>query len=227
MAREPGPEVAFARAGRSARKRERAVVIALTGASAADLAAARSHAARVDPRALLIAVDGGLAACRAARRRPDLFVGDLDSTPRSPRGIPSHIYPVDKDFSDFSGALTEASRLGAGVVVIAGLLGGRLDHEWANVQEVGKAAPRFTGMLAPSARGLLAVTTGRLSARPAAGRTVSVFALGGGAVVTLRGTRWTLAKRKLVPGSLGLSNIAAGDVTLQVHNGVAGLVFPV
>lgn len=172
-------------------------------------------------------MDGGITTFRALRRRPDLFVGDLDSVATPPRGIPSRIYPVEKDFSDFSGALDEASQHGASVVVIAGLLGGRLDHEWANLLEVGSAASRFAGMLAPSARGLLAVTTGGLSARTTVGRLVSVFALGGGAKVTLRGTRWTLSKKRLTPGSLGLSNIATGEVTLDVHEGVAGLVFPV
>jgi len=172
-------------------------------------------------------VDGGLTTFRALRRRPDLFVGDLDSVATPPRGIPSRIYPVEKDFSDFSGALDEASQHGATIVVIAGLLGGRLDHEWANLLEVGAAAPHFAGLLAPSARGLLAVTTTGLSAQTSAGRLVSVFALGGGARVSLRGTRWLLSKKRLTPGSLGLSNIATGTVTLDVHEGVAGLVFPV
>lgn len=111
-------------------------------------------------------------------------------------------------------------------MVIAGLLGGRLDHEWANLLEVGTAASRFAGLLAPSARGLLAVTSAGLRATASSGSLVSVFALGGGARVSLRGTRWPLSKRKLRPGSLGLSNVAVGDVSLVVHAGVAGVVFP-
>jgi len=202
-------------------------VLALEGAAAADLRIALALASRFDPAAFLVAVDGGIDTWRAIRRRPDLFVGDLDSARQAPRGIPSRIYPVDKSFSDFSGALDEAWKHHARVVVIAGLLGGRLDHEWANLLEVGAAAPRFAGLLAPSARGLLAVTTAGLSAQTTVGRLVSVFALGGGAKVTLRGTRWLLSKKRLTPGSLGLSNIATGTVTLDVHEGVAGLVFPV
>jgi len=227
MARESSPEIVFARRGRKRRSPGRAAILALEGASRAELQAAFAVANPFDRSALRIAVDGGLTTFRALRRRPDLFVGDLDSVAAPPRGIPSRIYPVEKDFSDFSGALDEASQHGATVVVIAGLLGGRLDHEWANLLEVGTAAPRFQGLLAPSARGLLAVTTAGMSARVASGRLVSVFALGGGARVSLSGTRWSLSKKRLTPGSLGLSNIATGTVTLAVHDGVAGLVFPV
>jgi thiamine pyrophosphokinase len=160
------------------------------------------------------------------RRRPDLFVGDLDSTGRQPRGIASSIYPVAKDFNDFSGGLSAARRLGANVVVIAGLLGGRLDHEWANLLEVGAAARAFEGILAPSLRGLIVVTSARVRAHTVSGRLVSLFALGGGTRVSLRGTVFTLSKRRLAPGSLGLSNVTGNELALDVHDGVAMLVFP-
>jgi thiamine pyrophosphokinase len=116
--------------------------------------------------------------------------------------------------------------LGADVLVIAGLLGGRLDHEWANLLEAGAAARGFLGLLAPSLRGLIVVTAGGVRARTIPGRLVSVFALGRGARVSLRGTVWTLAKRRLAPGSLGLSNLTGSELALDVHEGVAVLVFP-
>ena len=208
------------------RSRQRAAVLALTGATRAELGKAVAIAARFDSKALLVAVDGGLATCRATRRRPDLFVGDLDSARRQPRGVASSLYPVAKDFSDFSGGLAAARRSGADVVVIAGLLGGRLDHEWANLLEVGEAARGFAGLLAPSSRGLIVVTTAGVRARTAPGRLVSLFALGGGARVSLRGTVFSLSKRRLAPGSLGLSNLTGRTLALDVHEGVALLVFP-
>lgn len=226
MARESGPEIEFVGRFSRRRRRQRAAVLALEGATRAELRLAFALAAPFDPKALLVAVDGGLATCRAMRRRPDLFVGDLDSAPLRPRGIASCIYPAAKDFSDLSGALSEARRLDADVVVIAGLLGGRLDHEWANLLEVGAAAGGFAGLLAPSSRGLVVVTAGGVRARTVAGRLVSVFALGRGARVSLRGTAWTLSKRRLAPGSLGLSNVTGDELALDVHEGVAALVFP-
>ena len=200
--------------------------MALEGATRADLRRAFALAARIGPKALLVAVDGGLATCRALRRRPDLFVGDLDSTRVRPRGIPSSIYPTAKDFSDFAGGLLAARRLGADIPVIAGLLGGRLDHEWANLFEAAAAARGFAGLLAPSSRGLVVVTAWGVRAQTAPRRRVSVFALGQGARVSLRGTSWKLVKRRLAPGSLGLSNVTGDALALDVHEGVAVLVFP-
>lgn len=218
--------IEFAGRGLGRRRRLSAAAVALEGATRAELKAALVLAAEFDPKALLVAVDGGLKTCRAMRRRPDLFVGDLDSARLRPRGIASSIYPVAKDFSDFSGGLSAARQLGADVLVIAGLLGGRLDHEWANLLEAGAAAPGFAGLLAPSSRGLIVVTAWGVRARTVPGRLVSVFALGRGARVSLRGTVWTLAKRRLAPGSLGLSNLTGVELALDVHEGVAVLVFP-
>ena len=226
MACESGPKIEFVGRASRRRSRKRTAVLALEGAPLAELRLAFALATPFDPKALLVAVDGGLATCRAMRRRPDLFVGDLDSARRAPRGIASCIYPVAKDFSDFSGALSEARRLGAEVAVIAGLLGGRLDHEWANLLEIGATARGFLGLLAPSSRGLVVVTAGGVRARTVAGRLVSVFALGRGARVSLRGTAWTLSKRRLAPGSLGLSNVTGDELAMDVHEGVAVLVFP-
>jgi thiamine pyrophosphokinase len=226
MKRETVSRIALVGGGSRARRRGRAAVLALEGAAAAELKAACALAARFDPRAPLVAVDGGIATCRALRRRPDLFVGDLDSARHHPRDVPSRIYPVAKDFSDFSGALSETMKLGVEIPVIAGLLGGRLDHEWANWLEAGAAAAGFLGLLAPSSRGLVVVTASGLRARTAPGRLASVFALGRGAQVSLRGLAWPLVRKRLSPGSLGLSNVTGRALALDVHAGVAAVVFP-
>jgi thiamine pyrophosphokinase len=219
-------EIAFVGRRSPKRARGRAAVLALHRANRADLERALALAGPFDREPLLVAVDGGLSTCRALRRRPDLFVGDLDSARRLPEGIASRIYPAAKDFSDFSGAIVETRGLGADVMVIAGLLGGRLDHEWANILEVGAAARGFAGVLAPSSRGLVIVTTTGVRVRTVPQRDVSLFALGRGARVSLRGTVWTLEKRRLASGSLGLSNVTGGRLALDVHEGVAALVFP-
>lgn len=208
------------------RRKQRAAVVALEGCSPSDLRRAVSLAQRYDRRAMLVAVDGGLDTCRAIRRRPSLFVGDLDSARRPPSGVEALIYPIEKDFSDFAGALRELAARDASIVVVAGLLGGRLDHEWANLLEVGSAASQFEGLLAPSSRGLVVVTARGLRAKTTPRRFVSVFAAGREARVTLSGTRWTLTRARLRPGSLGLSNVTGERLSLEVHEGVAVVVFP-
>lgn len=201
-------------------------VLVLAGAKKRELRRAAGLAALFADRCLLIAVDGGLRTCRYARRRPDLFVGDVDSTSNIPASLPSVVYPRDKDFSDLAGALREARRRGARIAVIAGMLGGRLDHEWANLMEVGARAKGFAGVLAPTERGTVLVTSRGCRAATPRNRTVSVFALGGSAVVTLRGTRWGLRRHTLRPGSVGLSNKTSGALALTVHRGTVAVVFP-
>jgi thiamine pyrophosphokinase len=220
------PRLVFSRRSRGRKAATRAAVIALEGSRAADVRGSLAWARRFAADPLVIAVDGGLSACRALGRPPDLLVGDLDSVRARPRGIPSVIYPTAKDFSDFSGALTELEGRHVDVVVVAGLLGGRLDHEWANLLEAAAAAPEFSGLIAPSSRGLVVVTSFGVRAHGAKLRLVSLFALGGDAVVSLSGARWTLKRRRVPAGSLGLSNEAGDGLALDVHRGVAALVFP-
>ena len=204
----------------------RVAVLALDGARPRDLERALALAHRYDAAPRTIAVDGGLLAFRARRAPPDLVAGDLDSAGRVPRGIPVRRYPRVKDFNDFAGALREARRGRAGLVIVAGLLGGRLDHEWANLFEACRAAPAFAAIVADEPRALVCVTAAALEVALPRGVTFSVFSLRGPARVTLEGARWPLARRRLDPGAHGLSNVATGAVALTVHSGVAALVVP-
>jgi thiamine pyrophosphokinase len=204
----------------------RGAVLVLEGATKDDLRRASALAAFFTDHCMLVAVDGGWNTCRSAGRRPDLYVGDADSSRRVPRAIPSVVYPQDKDFSDLAGALREMRRRRVQVLLVAGLLGGRLDHEWANVQEIGAHASGFAGLLAPSRRGVVVFTARGFRARTVRGRSLSLFPIGGAAVVTLVGARWALTRRRLKPGSVGLSNVTGPQIRLTVHRGVAAVVFP-
>ena len=201
-------------------------VLVLQGASRAEVQRAAALGALLSDRCLLVAVNGGLRSCRASRRRPDLFVGDGDSSNNIPSGIPAVFYPKDKNFSDLAGALGEMHDRRVQVVVLAGLLGGRLDHEWANLLELGAHAKGFAGILAPTDRGTVLVTGRGCKAVTVRNRMVSLVALGQSATVSLRGTHWTLHRKRIRPGSLGLSNITGAELNLSVHTGVVALVFP-
>jgi len=210
--------------GLARRGRPLGAVLALQGSRPSELERARELVSDSTDRILLVAVDGGLKTCRAARRTPDLFVGDGDSVARVPSDIDSVLFERDKDFSDLGGALVEMRHKRVKVIAVAGLAGGRLDHEWANLFELGRHASGFAGILAPTRRGTVLVTShgGRISG--AAGRTFSLFALGGSATATLSGARWPLARRRIQPGSHGLSNVAEEPVDLEVHRGTLALL---
>lgn len=212
--------------GTSRRSAARGAALVLNGASRDGLWSATELAGQLCGAWILVAVDGGLETCRAVGAIPDLFVGDADSSGARPADLASVIYPRDKDLSDLSAALAEVRRREVEVVTIAGLLGGRLDHEWANLFETGAHARRFAGIVAPSDRGTVVVTAHGCHAETVPGCLVSLLVLGGSARVTLRGTRWTLRDQRIRPGSRGLSNLTGKKLDLVVHSGVVAVVFP-
>lgn len=203
-----------------------AAVLALNGAPTVELRDAWAHAEATFRSSILVAVDGGLRSCRRLGRAPDLFVGDADSVTRPPRGVAAVTLATDKDLSDLAAALGELRRR-VQVILVAGLVGGRLDHEWANLQELGAHARWFDGMLSRSRRGMVVVTADRCRVTAARGQVFSLLPLGAAATVTLRGARWRLDRERLRPGSRGLSNLARGRVALTVHSGAVALVLPV
>ena len=90
----------------------------------------------------VISADSGLRHCRAMGVRPDLLVGDFDSHKGPiPTDIPRVIFdPLKKDYTDSTFALEEALERGAGEILFAGMLGGRLDHTLANLQNLARCA---------------------------------------------------------------------------------------
>ena len=200
-------------------------VLVLNGAPLDELHAATALSSALADSSLLVAVDGGLETCRAGQRHPDLFVGDVDSTRLPTDGIPTVIFERDKGFSDLAGALEEITQRGVQLVTVAGLLGGRLDHEWANLQELGSHASHIASLLAPTKRGLVLITRHGCRLATVPDRNVSVFSQGSTATVTLQGTRWELRRRRLKIGSQGLSNLTGSTFDLRVHQGTVAVVF--
>lgn len=203
----------------------RGAVISLTGSTVEELRRASALAAGLADRCLLVAVDGGLRSCLRSGNRPDLLIGDLDSARQVPADLPSVNFQRDKDFSDLSGALSELRDRKIDLVTIAGLLGGRLDHEWANLLECGSWSRHFAGFVAPTRRGTVVITSKGCRAVTVPRRTLSIFSLTGSSTVTLTGCKWELQRRRLRPGSQGLSNCSKTDLDLTVHSGTVALVF--
>jgi thiamine pyrophosphokinase len=206
-------------------KQGRVGILALNGVQQRELRAADEWARGAGRAVFRIAVDGGLRAWRRLGVPCDLYAGDADSS-TPPADAEAAVYSRDKVFSDLSGALGEARRRGLRVAVVAGVTGGRLDHEWANLQELAAHAPHFAGLLAPTPRGWVVVTSGGVTVETRVGRTFSLFAVGGPARVGLRGARWVLRDTRLDPGSRGLSNVSGTRLILSVSAGSACLVFP-
>jgi thiamine pyrophosphokinase len=88
---------------------------------------------------LVVAADGGGENAAALGLMPDVLIGDFDSLSRERlsqlerQGIPVIRHPRDKDKTDGELAILYAVQRGADEIVILGALGGRIDHEIANL----------------------------------------------------------------------------------------------
>ena len=78
----------------------------------------------------IICADGGYRLCPV---RPDYLVGDLDSLGSAPQGIPLLYHDSHKNFTDGESAVYFAKELGADLVTLYGVTGGRYDHFLGNL----------------------------------------------------------------------------------------------
>jgi thiamine pyrophosphokinase len=177
----------------------------------------RTHYASVIATAdVVIAADRGLHLCLEAGRVPDVCVGDFDSVDEArleeARSAGARIvrYPAEKDASDLDLALEEARAIGAGRVTFTAAYSARIDHTLAALGTLLRSADlRGTADEPSMAMHALQAGGDRLSLRAQPGTTISVFALGGCATVTLEGVLYPLNEHVLDPlSSFGLSNVA-------------------
>ena len=112
----------------------RAVVVA--NGTIADLAPLDPLLAGAD---LVVAADGGAQLLLLHGRRPHVVVGDVDSIPAPmldawrASGGETVVFPPAKDETDLELALAYAAERGAARIAILGALGGRVDHQTANL----------------------------------------------------------------------------------------------
>ena len=90
-----------------------------------------------DAADFIICADGGYELASAFGVVPDLIIGDSDSGNMTPSPCEKPevlIYPKEKDESDTFLCVKHAASLGFNEIVIAGGIGGRLDHTVSNIQ---------------------------------------------------------------------------------------------
>lgn len=100
---------------------------------------------RVIPRKgdLLLCADGGYARAVEAGLKPDGVIGDFDSMSRAQvQDCPVLTLPTHKDDTDTGRCMAEGRARGYREFLLAGGIGGRLDHTLANVQLLYDAALR-------------------------------------------------------------------------------------
>ena len=173
----------------------------------------------------VICADGGARHAVVLGLRPDYIVGDMDSLPaKLPKSWKNTRYwcDFDPERSDLDKALDFSRALGARSVLIAGALGGGLDHELMNFAALERGAngldlrviDRGSARLLGPGRHRLLLKKGARFSLLAAPR----------ARLSLSGAAFGLKNEVLRRGSRGLGNRALGPVLLTVHEGKAWVI---
>lgn len=202
--------------------RKARVVLVLLNGELRGAPAVRAAARRADA---VICADGGARHAVVLGVKPDFVVGDMDSVPaRRPRSWKKTLYwpDFDPDRSDLDKAFDFARGLGAKEVLVAGALGGGLDHELVNLAALEEnAAGLALEVLDGGSARLLGPGRHRLSL--AKGARFSLLAAPR-ARVSLSGAAFALTGETLVRGSRGLGNRSLGRVRLAVRSGRLWLI---
>jgi thiamine pyrophosphokinase len=189
----------------------------------------------------LIAADGGAAGLLACGQKPDLIIGDLDSTSAEMLATLGRLgteikrYPAEKDETDLELALLYADEFlqargeAEGEILLIGAGGGRLDHLLSNIAVLLGLAKRgrrvfmhnprdFSWVLGPGSQQLVGWRH----------QTISLLPLTEHAVVTYAGLRYSLERFRLGNyRSRSISNIVdADEVEIIVHEGWLLVVRP-
>ena len=172
---------------------------------------------------VIIAADAGYALCRREGLKPDLVVGDFDSS-AAPEGERVLRLPVEKDDTDTLRALREGLALGCREFVIVGGTGGkRPDHTLANLQCLLFLAARGAhGRMYGDGVLWRTVCRERVDFPAGSRGTLSLFCLGEEARgVTLRGLKYNLENAAIrADFPIGVSNsFVGGPASVEVREG--------
>ena len=182
-----------------------------------------------DPRAAcppragdyVICADAGWRIAERAGVRPDLVVGDFDSS-GAPDGLPVERFPVEKDDTDTMLCVKRGLAMGFDDFMIVGGFGGRLDHALGNLQTLNYAARRGAHAEMCDGLGWATVLFGERRRIPARPGKLSVFALDTECRgVSIRGAKYSVTDIDLVNATtLGAGNdFAAGEAEIGVREG--------
>lgn len=164
----------------------------------------------------IICADGGYDRALKAGIRPDILLGDLDSIKQNTFEGETLKYPAEKNWTDCELAIETALERGASEICLSCALGGRADHEMANLLLLS----RYDNVYIKEPSLSVYCCKDRLVLKNKVGKTISIIPTVS-SVLSLSGFKYPLSKFEVTVGSTrGISNIAECDkAEIVVHSG--------
>lgn len=170
-----------------------------------------------------IAADSGVLAALEMGFSVDIAIGDFDSYRGDlPSGARLIKFPPEKSKTDTELAVCWALDNGYKNLLILGALGGRRDHEMANISLLAKVSSAGGEAVLQGRDNKIYITEGRLALKREEGFYISLFPLYEKALgVTITGAKYPLSDAVLKHGSTrAVSNeFAADEVVITVKKG--------
>lgn len=171
----------------------------------------------------VIAADGGIRNLKRLGVKPDLIIGDFDSSSlkKVKRSFCKSLimpYPKNKDHSDTELAIKYAVGIGASKITVLGALGKRIDHTLANIFSTGNFPEKVT-LIDEFAE--LSVHNSSFNIVGRKGQTVSILPFFKNVSgVTGSGFKYPIKNLTLRAGSHGLSNeLKSGRAKINFKKG--------
>ena len=173
---------------------------------------------------LIIAADAGYLNVQKAGLRPDVIIGDFDSSEKPSTDTPIETFPILKDDTDTMLAIKYGFNSGYKRFAIYGGLGGeRTDHTIANIQSLAYIADHGgEGFLVGENETFTLIKNSSITLHSEKGKTLSVFAYGGIAEgISIKGAVYETDNLTLSPFfPLGVSNkFKENTAAVGVKNG--------
>ena len=178
--------------------------------------------------AYIIAADSGYLAVKKMDLTPDLVLGDFDSLEVKPDCMEIITAPAEKDDTDTMLAVKTALCRGYTDITIAGSIGGRLDHTYANIQTLAYILKNGGfGRLVGGNDTVELLNVGEYSYERKDSMYLSLFSYGESAVLTTTGTKYNVTQYRLESTfPLGVSNEITHDKCgISVHEGQVLVIF--
>ena len=172
----------------------------------------------------VIACDRGFGYCIRYGKRPDVIIGDFDSSDCPVTDIPVYRHPVMKDDTDTMLAVRHALEKGYESIYICCALGGRFDHSFSNIQALSFAASEGATAYIYSDDTIITVFSEKKAEFPRLdGWSLSCFALSDMCKnVTIRGTKFECENVDISNTfPIGTSNVWKEDTaTVECESGI-------